>query len=45
MGNRGDSIMTTTIQNVIRMIKNGTASQELIDKFKDNEEVKEALKK
>ena len=27
------------------MIKNGTASQELIDKFKDNEEVKEALKK
>lgn len=25
------------------MIKNGTASQELIDKFKDNEEVKEVL--
>ena len=37
--------MTKTIQVVIEKIKNGTASQELIDKFKDNEEVKEALKK
>ena len=36
--------MTLTEQTVINKIKNGTASQELIDKFKDNEEVKKYIK-